>query len=120
MSTARRIMLLLVEGPVCLICHKTSVEGVEMVLRSLLDFQRANGVTPRESVGRPFDPQFHEAVDHVESHEHPPNAIISEFHRGYQVGERVLRPAWVAVAKAPPRDGPPGKNGEDGDGVENN
>ena len=78
-----------------------------MVLRSLFDFLRANGVTLRESVGRPFDPQFHEAVDHVESHEHPPNTVISEFHRGYQVGERVLRPARAAVAKAPPRDGPP-------------
>ena len=50
---------------------KPIVEGVEMVLRSLLDFLRTNGVIPRESVGRPFDPQFHEAVDHVESGEHP-------------------------------------------------
>jgi len=99
---------------------KPIVEGVEMVLRSLLDFLRAQGVTPRESVGQPFDPQFHEAVDHVESGEHPPNTVISEFHRGYQVGDRVLRPARVAVAKAVPRDGPPGKNGEDGGGVENN
>src|SRR5712691_8913943 len=96
------------------------VEGVEMVLRGLLDFLRANGVTPREAVGQPFDPQFHEAVDHVESVEHPPNTVISEFHRGYQVGDRVLRPARVAVAKAPPRDGPSGKNGEDDGGVENN
>jgi molecular chaperone GrpE len=93
---------------------KPIVEGVEMVLRSLLDFLRTNGVIPRESVGRPFDPQFHEAVDHVESGEHPPNTVISEFHRGYQVGERVLRPARVAVAKAPSRDGPSRKNGEDG------
>jgi len=94
---------------------KPIVEGVEMVLRSLLDFLRTNGVIPRESVGRPFDPQFHEAVDHVESGEHPPNTVISEFHRGYQVGERVLRPARVAVAKAPSRDGPSRKNGEDGE-----
>ena len=93
---------------------KPIVEGVEMVLRSLLDFLRTNGVIPRESVGRPFDPQFHEAVDHVESGEHPPNTVISEFHRGYQVGERVLRPARVAVAKAPSRDGPSRKHGEDG------
>lgn len=99
---------------------KPIVEGVEMVLRSLLDFLRAHGVTPREAVGEPFDPQFHEAVDHVESVEHPPNTVISEFHRGYQVGDRVLRPARVAVAKAPPRDGPSGKNGEDDGGVENN
>lgn len=95
---------------------KPIVEGVEMVLRSLLDFLRTNGVIPRESVGRPFDPQFHEAVDHVESVEHPPNTVISEFHRGYQVGERVLRPARVSVAKAPGRDGPSRKGGEKGGG----
>jgi molecular chaperone GrpE len=95
---------------------KPIVEGVEMVLRSLLDFLRNQGVSPRESVGRPFDPQFHEAVDHVESGEHPPNTVISEFHRGYQVGERVLRPARVAVAKAPANEGSPRKNGEDGGG----
>jgi molecular chaperone GrpE len=99
---------------------KPIVEGVEMVLRSLLDFLRTNGVIPRESVGRPFDPQFHEAVDHVESVEHPPNTVISEFHRGYQVGERVLRPARVSVAKAPSRDGSSRKNSQDGSGgVEN-
>ncbi|MGA8566518.1 MAG: nucleotide exchange factor GrpE [Candidatus Binataceae bacterium] len=95
---------------------KPIVEGVEMVLRSLLDFLRTNGVSPRESVGRPFDPRFHEAVDHVESGEHPPNTVVSEFHRGYQVGERVLRPARVAVAKAPSSGAPPRKNGEDGGG----
>ena len=95
---------------------KPIVEGVEMVLRSLLDLLRTNGVIPRESVGLPFDPQFHEAVDHVESGEHPPNTVISEFHRGYQVGERVLRPARVSVAKAPSGDGPPRKKSEDGDG----
>jgi molecular chaperone GrpE len=99
---------------------KPIVEGVEMVLRSLLDFLRNNGVIPRESLGQPFDPQFHEAVDHVESGEHPPNTVISEFHRGYQVGDRVLRPARVSVAKAPSRDGPPQGDGEDDGGVKNN
>src|SRR5512146_494255 len=99
---------------------KPIVEGVDMVLRSLLDFLRTHGVIPRESVGQPFDPQFHEAVDHVESVEHTPNTVISEFHRGYQVGERVLRPARVSVAKAPSRGGPSLKHGEKGDGgVEN-
>ncbi len=95
---------------------KPIVEGVEMVLRSLLDFLRNNGVSPRDSVGQPFDPQFHEAVDHVESGEHPPNTVISEFHRGYQVGERVLRPARVAVAKAPASEDPSSKNRQDGGG----
>lgn len=95
---------------------KPIVEGVEMVLRSLHDFLRGHGVTAQESVGRPFDPQFHEAVDHVESAEHPPNTVISEFHRGYQIGERVLRPARVAVAKAPGKPGEPQKDGDGGDG----
>jgi molecular chaperone GrpE len=95
---------------------KPIVEGVEMVLRSLLDFLKGHGVTPQESIGRPFDPQFHEAVDHVESNEHRPNTVISEFHRGYQIGDRVLRPARVAVAKPP---GPQTKDGGD-NGVENN
>ncbi len=92
------------------------VEGVEMVLRSLLDLLRSHGVTPQEAVGRPFNPQFHEAVDHVESAQHPPNTVISEFHRGYQIGERVLRPARVAVAKGRASDGHARKNGEHGDG----
>jgi molecular chaperone GrpE len=86
---------------------KPIVEGVEMVLRSLLDFLRNQGVAPRESIGQPFDPQFHEAVDHVESTDYPPNTVINEFHRGYQVGERMLRPARVSVAKAPSRGEPP-------------
>ncbi|HVN63111.1 MAG TPA: nucleotide exchange factor GrpE [Candidatus Binataceae bacterium] len=75
------------------------LQGVGMVLRSLLDFLRANGVTPIVSVGQMFDPTRHEAVDHVESDSQPPNTVVHEFHRGYQIGERILRPARVSVAK---------------------
>lgn len=92
---------------------KPIVEGVEMVLRSLLDFLRGQGVTPQEAVGQPFNPQFHEAVDHVESADHPPNTVINEFHRGYRIGERVLRPARVSVAKGPAASN---KDGEGGNG----
>jgi molecular chaperone GrpE len=99
---------------------KPILEGVELVLRSLLDFLRSNGVVARDSVGQPFDPQFHEAVDHVESDEHPPNTVINEFHRGYQVGDRVLRPARVSVAKASSRNDPSRQDeGNRGGGVEN-
>jgi molecular chaperone GrpE len=76
------------------------VEGVEMVLRSMLDLLRSQGVTQLSAVGRPFDPQLHEAVDQVESSDHVPNTVVAEFHRGYQIGDRVLRPARVTVAKA--------------------
>ena len=96
------------------------VEGVEMVLRALLDFLRSHGVTQVTSVGQTFDPQLHEAVDQVHSPHHPPNTVVSEFHRGYLIGERTLRPARVAVTK-----GHGGTHGADGDsngdgGIENN
>jgi molecular chaperone GrpE len=81
--------------------HESIVAGIEMVLRSLHDLLRGHGVTPQEAVGRSFNPQFHEAVDHLESPAHKPNTIVREYHRGYQIGDRVLRPARVAVAKAP-------------------
>jgi molecular chaperone GrpE len=86
------------------------VDGVEMVLRSLLDLLKTHGVTPLTVVGQPFDPNRHEAVDQVESAEHPPNTVVSEFHRGYLIGDRMLRPARVAVAK--------GGRAADGDGGE--
>jgi molecular chaperone GrpE len=92
------------------------VEGVEMVLRSLLDFLRSNGVTPVSAVGQQFDPKLHEAVDQVHSAMHPPNTVVSEFHRGYVIGDRTLRPARVAVANR--HDGPKGGN-DSGGGLEN-
>jgi molecular chaperone GrpE len=75
------------------------VDGVQMVLRSLLDFLKSQGVVPIVSAGQPFDPARHEAVDHVASNTHPPNTVVNEFHRGYLIGDRVLRPASVSVAK---------------------
>jgi len=79
---------------------KSIVEGVEMVLGSLLDFLRVQGVTRVDTVGQPFDPRLHEAVDHRASAEHQPNTVVEEYHRGYVTGDRVLRPARVAVSKA--------------------
>ncbi len=79
---------------------KPIVEGVQMVLASMLDLLRQQGVTPEESIGRRFDPAGHEAIDHVPSETHPPNTVVEEFHRGYRIGERMLRPARVVVAKA--------------------
>jgi molecular chaperone GrpE len=78
---------------------KTIIDGVEMTVRALIDFLRAQGVTPLQSVGQAFDPNRHEAVDHVASAKHPPNTVVDEFHRGYLIGDRTLRPARVSVAK---------------------
>ena len=78
---------------------KSIVEGVEMVLLSMSDWLKAEGVTPLTAIGQVFDPQRHEAMDQIESATHPPNTVVSEFHRGYLIGERMLRPARVTVAK---------------------
>jgi molecular chaperone GrpE len=91
---------------------KSIVEGVELVLRSLLDFLKGHGVTPLDVTGQPFDPSRHEAVVQVESNEHPPNTVVDEFHRGYAIGERMLRPARVSVAAGDKRS--PGESEENG------
>jgi len=79
---------------------KPIVEGVEMVLRSMHDFLRNQGVSQLSAIGQAFDPTRHEAIDRVESESHDPNTVVQEFNRGYLIGERVLRPARVTVAKA--------------------
>jgi molecular chaperone GrpE len=89
---------------------KSIVEGVEMVLRSLHDVLRNHGVTSNSAIGQPFDPSRHEAVGHIESSAHQPNTVVEEFHRGYQIGERTLRPARVSVAKPGSSDGDEGNN----------
>jgi molecular chaperone GrpE len=78
---------------------KSIISGVQMVLASLMDFLKANGVRPMASVGEQFDPNRHEAGDHVPHSSHPPNTVVSEFHRGYLVNDKVLRPARVVVSK---------------------
>lgn len=87
------------------------IEGIQMVLGSLLDYLRVQGVTPIEAKGKLFDPRLHEAVDHVESPHHEPNVVVEEMHRGYAAGDRILRPARVAVAKGAlkPKDTDPGE-----------
>src|SRR5260370_31146181 len=78
---------------------KTILDGVQMTVRALLDFLRAQGVTPLASVGQAFDPARHEAVDHVVSNAHPPDTGVDHFHRRYQLSELILRAARDRVPK---------------------
>ena len=89
---------------------KPLVEGVSLVLKGLLDVLARHGVTRVEAEGTQFDPTRHEAVAHVESAKHEPNAVIQEHQAGYRLHDRLLRPALVSVAKGPsnlanPEDG---------------
>jgi molecular chaperone GrpE len=75
------------------------VEGVSLVLKGLLDVLARHGVTRVEAEGTPFDPAHHEAVAHLESAEHEPNAVMQEHQPGYRLHDRLLRPALVTVSK---------------------
>jgi molecular chaperone GrpE len=89
---------------------KPLVEGVEMVLKGLLDVLAKHGVTQISAVGQPFDPSKHEAMAQVESESHESNSVVEELHKGYTLRDRLLRPALVSVAK--PSKTREKKNGE--------
>ena len=74
------------------------LRGVELIARQLNGVLEQLGVQEVESVGRPFDPHFHEAVATEHSDEHEPDTVTQEIQRGYRIGERLLRPAMVKVA----------------------
>lgn len=76
------------------------LEGVRMTLKAFADTLEKFGCKAFESVGKPFDPNFHEAVMQQESSEEPENTVLQEFRRGYTLNERLLRPAMVVVSKA--------------------
>jgi molecular chaperone GrpE len=77
------------------------VEGVEMVLRGLFDVLAKHGVVQISAIGQPFDPERHEAMAQVESATYQPNTVVEEYHKGYLLRDRLLRPSLVSVAKAP-------------------
>jgi molecular chaperone GrpE len=77
------------------------VDGVRLVERKLRGLLEAEGVREIEALGQPFDPNFHEAVVHEETADHPDNQVIGELQRGYRLGDRVLRPSLVRVANNP-------------------
>lgn len=89
---------------------KTLLEGVEITLRSFLATLERFGCIPFESVGKPFDPSYHEAIMQQETDEHPENTVVQEYQKGYMLKDRLLRPAMVVVA----RSGKQKKQGEEG------
>lgn len=74
------------------------VEGFRLVQRKLDKTMEDQNVMPISTDGQ-FDPNFHEAVSYEESDEYEEGQIIGELRKGYQIGNRVIRPALVRVAK---------------------
>ena len=76
------------------------IEGVELTERELLKTLEKNGVKKFSPQGEKFDPNLHQAMYEVPTSDLPPGQVAEVIQAGYMIGERVLRPAMVAVSKA--------------------
>jgi len=74
-------------------------KGIELIHKQMFDLLKKRGVTAIEALGADFDPNFHQAVIHEPSADHRDGEVMQELQRGYLLGDRLLRPAMVKVAK---------------------
>lgn len=74
------------------------VQGVDMTLKEILNIFEKFSVKPVESLGKPFDPAFHQAVMQEETDGHPENIVTNEMQKGYMMHDRLIRPSMVAVS----------------------
>lgn len=74
-------------------------EGVEMTLKGLSDILEKAGVKQVEANGRPFDPNFHEALFEKEDKDSESGTVIQELQKGYILNDRLIRPSMVVVSK---------------------
>ena len=73
-------------------------KGVEMIFNQLIDVMKKHSVEAYGEIGEEFDPNFHNAVMHIEDENLGENVISQVFSKGYKVGDKVIRPATVQVA----------------------
>jgi molecular chaperone GrpE len=74
--------------------------GVELIHRQLSELVRKRGATPIDALGADFDPNLHQAVAYEETPGAREGEVVAEFTKGYKLGDRLLRPSLVKVAKA--------------------
>ena len=79
--------------------QESLLEGVNMTLKGFIETLSRFGCTVLETIGKTFDPNFHEAVSQEESSKVEPNTVLKELQKGYMLKERLLRPAMVIVSK---------------------
>jgi len=82
------------------------LDGVELTRREILKVFENFHVEPIDALGKPFDPNFHEAVMREESDEHPENTVVNELQKGYRMHDRLLRPSMVVVAMPKNKESP--------------
>ena len=74
------------------------VQGMQQVYKQMMTELESMGVKPIEAVGTRFDPEFHEAVSHIEDPEKGEQEIVQEYRKGYKIGNKVVRHSMVIVA----------------------
>jgi molecular chaperone GrpE len=74
-------------------------EGIDLIFRKFKSILEAEGIQAIQAEGEMFDPNFHEAIAQEESQDHEEGQILEVVRQGYKIGDRVLRPAVVRVAK---------------------
>ncbi|MGH9787660.1 MAG: nucleotide exchange factor GrpE [Candidatus Acidiferrales bacterium] len=75
--------------------------GVELIYKQLADLLARAGLEPIAAAGEPFDPNFHHAVERVETTDYPDHTVLAELQRGYTFKQQLVRPALVRVAVHP-------------------
>jgi len=75
-------------------------KGIELIHAKLYDVLKKYNVRPIEALGADFDPNIHQAVMQESSAGHREGEVVGELRKGYMIGDRLLRPAMVKVAKA--------------------
>jgi len=90
--------------------NKGILEGVEMTLNEIYKVLEKFNLKPLESDGKPFDPNFHQAVLQEETDKYPENTVLKVMQKGYILHDRLIRPAMVVVSKS--------KTGSDNSSVE--
>jgi len=87
---------------------KALLDGVELTERELIKVMEKHGVRRLEPAGQKFDPNLHQAMLEVPDPSVPSGTVVQVMQPGYTIGERVLRPALVGIAKGGPK-APPGE-----------
>lgn len=77
------------------------LQGVQMVATQLQEALGRHAIVAIDCIGKPFDPNQHEAIQQAPSKEHPPMTVLHEVERGYQMYDRVVRPSKVIVSVVP-------------------
>lgn len=80
------------------------LQGIQLTLSEVMKILERQNVKPVESMGNPFDPNFHQAMMQEAVDDQPPNTVVREMQKGYTMHDRLIRPAMVVVSKAKEAD----------------